>query len=100
MNGISIADILANQFHNLKNIRAKMSNPIVIKLLEHASACHDEQCSQHGLECKKMKQLINHISLCSLVRCAICKDMNEIIFSHSQNCNSDSCPVIRCIELR
>lgn len=99
MNGPSIANMIANQFHNLKNI-GSMSNPIMVKLLEHASVCHDEQCSQHGMECKKMKQLINHTSLCSLVRCEICKDMNEIIFSHSQNCNSDSCPVIRCVELR
>lgn len=78
-----------------------MAEERVVKLLEHCSQClFDGNECIFSSNCRSMKRLLQHITICTISNCIICKDTQKIISMHSEHCNKSTCPVPTCVESR
>ena len=68
-----------------------------MRLLEHASACNNVDCTSKG--CLKVKKLHAHARSCKQKvsgSCALCKHMWCLLNLHAKQCTKSECPVPRC----
>jgi hypothetical protein len=83
-----------------RRVRLESLN-VFLRALVHASGCADADCVEPA--CKKMKQLLDHRTKCTVrVRggCEVCRRVLCLVQMHAKACKEEKCAVPHCEDLK
>ena len=78
----------------------KQIDPVLLKLIEHASGCVNPTCQPN---CLRMRELLKHGATCKAKisgKCQTCRRVLGLLKFHAQLCRKDVCSVPRCKDIR